>query len=104
MAKPKKTLEPAELDMSVAEAGLIGERLRAYRKAIGMSQVDFAGRAGVTPQAYNNWEKGRQRPELDSGIALALAHKIPLDWIYLGRASELKTGISDKIDRRLMIG
>jgi transcriptional regulator with XRE-family HTH domain len=102
MPKSKKTIEPVAVDLSATTPKLIGERLRAYREAIGLSQAEFARMAGVSPQALNNWERGRQRPDLDSGIALCLAHNMPMDWTYFGKAAEIKDGISRKIDRRLI--
>ena len=68
----------------------IGARLRLTREALGLTQVEFARRADVTNNAYNQYEKGKQRPSLDAAIALREAYSLTLDWIYLGDNSGLK--------------
>ena len=77
-ARPRVPIEDATSVKAVAE------RLRVTRDGLGMTQALFAGLASISPQAYNNYERGRQRPELDKAIALVRAHKLTLDWIYLG--------------------
>jgi len=37
--------------------------VRAIRRALGMSQRQFAERFGFTLDAVQNWEQGRRRPE-----------------------------------------
>lgn len=67
----------------------VAERLRLTRLALDLSQAAFCHVAGISPQAYNNYERARQRPELEKAIALCRAHKLTLDWIYLGDPSGL---------------
>lgn len=77
----------------------IGERLRLLRLALDMSvAAQFAAYIGIEPQTYNNWERGRQRPQLD--MALLICRRVPgltLDWIYLGEAAGLPMGLNDKL-------
>jgi transcriptional regulator with XRE-family HTH domain len=68
----------------------IGRRLRLTREAMGLSQSEFAQRAGLSKNSYNQYEKGKQRPSLESAISLAETYRITLDWIYLGDNSGLK--------------
>ena len=70
----------------------IGERLRlvrlAYRaihgKSKAMSQVAMCRLTGIGPQAWNNFESGRNRISIDSAIAIARHTGAPLDYLYLG--------------------
>ncbi len=62
----------------------IGERLRICREAIGKSQVDNARAANITPSAYNQFEKGRIRPALDTALSLCEVYGLSLDYIYRG--------------------
>lgn len=68
----------------------IGRRLRLTRQALGLSQTEFAARAGIAKNALSQYESGKQRPSIDNAIALAETHRITLDWIYLGDNSNLR--------------
>ena len=66
----------------------VGERLRQAREALGMSQADVCRRAGVTANAYNQWEKGRRLINLFDAMKLADALNFTLDWLYRGEHEE----------------
>ncbi len=67
-----------------------GQRLLATRLALGYeSQLEFAHAAGVSPQAWNNYERGRSRPALEIALALCAQFQLTLDWIYRGDAGGL---------------
>lgn len=53
--------------------------------------------AGIAPNTYNQWEKGKQPPALDQAIRLCDVHGLTLDWIYLGDASGLPLRITSRI-------
>ena len=46
-----------------------GDDVRALRKFVGLSQVDFAEALGISVYTLRNWEQNRRMPE---GPALAL--------------------------------
>lgn len=48
------------------------ERARAYRRAQGMTQAEFAERFGLPLQTYRQWENGRRRPDRASEILLCV--------------------------------
>lgn len=75
----------------------IGERLRLTREALGRNQIEFAKLAKISASAYNQYEKGRIRPSVDAAIAMVDAHKITLDWIFLGDNSGLRANLKDAI-------
>ena len=81
------------------ERGLtaIGERLRLTREALGLSQIAFARAAKISASSYNQYEKGGTRPSIDQAIRLCDAHRITLDWIYMGDNSGLKTQLHEAI-------
>lgn len=62
----------------------IAERLRWTREALGVNQAEIARRAKLSPQQWNNYEKGRQRIALDEALKLCTATGVTLDWIYRG--------------------
>jgi transcriptional regulator with XRE-family HTH domain len=68
----------------------IAERLRMTREALGIKkQKEFAERADISPNTYNQWEKGRVYPDLQYVIRLRDEYGLTLDWIYLGDPSGL---------------
>ena len=66
----------------------VGERLRRSREALGLNQADVCRRAGVTANAYNQWEKGRRLINLFDAMKLADVLNITLDWLYRGSDEE----------------
>lgn len=78
----------------------IGRRLEITREALEIkTQREFAQRAGIEPNAYNQWKQGRGRPDLDQAIRLADTYDISLDWIYFGDQRRLAFEIIDAVRR-----
>ncbi len=48
----------------------IGDKIRTYRQAAGMTQCELAEKLHVTPQAVSNWERDERLPGLDMVLAL----------------------------------
>jgi transcriptional regulator with XRE-family HTH domain len=78
-----------EKPLSGTDNAAIGRRLIATRNAKGMNQRTFALFCGITPQALNNFERGRQRPSLESAGKISSAIGAGLDWVYYGDRSAL---------------
>lgn len=72
-------------------------RLALTRRALGMSQKDFAHRAGLKTPAYNQYETATNRPAIEAAAALCRAHRLTLDWIYLGDRGGLRIQLADDI-------
>ena len=51
----------------------IGSRIRKYREAHGLSQMELAQLIGVSNSRVSNWEKGLNRPDADIIAALCRA-------------------------------
>ena len=66
----------------------VGGRLRRSREALGLTQAEICRSAGVTANAYNQWERGRRLVNLLDAMKLADALNITLDWLYRGRREE----------------
>ena len=101
MATLRQKLRGQRVADGEASRKQVAERLKIARDALGMTQVKFADLAGVSPQAYNNWERGRQRPDLDQAIALCRAHGVTLDWIYRGTLAGLRYEVHDAAAKAL---
>lgn len=79
----------------------VGERLGAAREALDWSQKDFAEAVDLTPQAWNNWEKGRQLIPPESAVKFCERFGLTLDFIYAGKLDALPTSLSKDISSRL---
>lgn len=62
----------------------VAERLKLTREALGMHQNDFAEGAGIEPNTYNQYERGKRLLAIGAGVALCLRYQLTLDWLYLG--------------------
>lgn len=81
-------MEMKELD-ALLTPDAIGERLALLREVEGLSQAAFAERAGISYQAWNNWERGRARIGIDAAARLCAVYNVTLDYIYFGDPSAL---------------
>lgn len=61
----------------------LGERLKAQRKAKGLSQEKVAEMVGVSRQAVTKWEADQSTPSSDNLIALSELFQIPLDKLVM---------------------
>lgn len=67
----------------------IGMRLRALRLALSpglglAQQSDFARWLGLTPQSWNNIERGFARPSIDIARKIRAKTGVTHDWIFEG--------------------
>ena len=76
----------------------IAKRLRATREALGMKQAEFAERADIPNNTYNQYEQAKGRPSLDFAFKLRDTYGLTLDWIYDGDPS----GLPHRIAKNLM--
>ena len=71
----------------------IAIRLQALRAAWGYTghgrQRAFAELMGITPQAWNNYERAGQRIGLDQALLVVRKTGVTLDWIYRGEPAGL---------------
>lgn len=75
----------------------IALRLERTREALNLSQSEFAEKAGIARNTYNQWEKGKGRPQLDGAIALCNTYQLTLDWIYFGETNGLPYQVASKL-------
>ena len=62
---------------------LISARIRARRKALGLTQKALGGRVGVSRLAVNAWEGEHSRP-WEHLVELAAALDVSTDWLLTG--------------------
>lgn len=54
-----------------------GADIRALRKFVGLSQVQFASALGISVHTLRNWEQGRRKPEGPAVALLRIAARHP---------------------------
>lgn len=75
----------------------VGYRLTLTRDALGYDQGAFAARAGLKANTYNQYETGKNLPNMDAAQALCDSYKLRLDWIFRGDTSDLRHETADAI-------
>lgn len=66
----------------------IGERIRFYRKAKNMSQLELYKKTDIPNSAISNYENGNQKPELMTVAKLATALEVSIDDLFFGDINE----------------
>ena len=75
----------------------IGKRLKMFRKALDIRQVDLARELGWSQQKWGQWENVVRNPNISDMIELAERYGITLDYIYRGDMSRLPEWMEKKI-------
>ena len=63
----------------------VARRLALTREILGLTEKEFAQRAGVILSRYHLWETGRSPISLSSAITICDTHGLTLDWLYRGK-------------------
>lgn len=69
------------------------ERIKELRNSLGINQVEFGKKLGVTKQCISNWENGNIQPSIDMLIKICNEFSISSDYL-LGLSSELTVDVS----------
>jgi len=78
----------------------ISRRLELIRRALGISQAAMASRVSpsVTPQKWNNYERGRDRIPVETAIRVCVISGANLDYIYRGLMGGLPASLISQIE------
>lgn len=63
---------------------MLPQRLRALRKAKGLTQQQIAEKLAIGAKAYGHYESGRSQPNMETLIAMADLLEVTTDYL-LGR-------------------
>lgn len=75
----------------------VGRRLELTRQALGFDQQTFAREAGLKASTYNQYETGKNMPQIVAAHALCDRYRLSLDWIYRGEMDGLSQRIHSAI-------
>jgi len=96
MAKrPPASIHPALVSARSAEA--IGRRLAYVRKALGLTQAEFAKAIGSSQGALGQYEVGMRRPAIEIGLRIRDRFGTSLDFLYAGDISALQFDMAEKL-------
>lgn len=97
-ATPSKGRSPSDAAVLSGEQSpaAVAERIDLVRRALNMTQVDFASGIGLGKSAYGNWMAGKI-PNIRTALLLCDAYDLTLDWIYRGDPSNLRYNLAEAI-------
>ena len=77
---------------------MFDERIKELRLSIGINQVEFGRKLGVTKQSVSNWENNNIIPSIDMLIKICNTFSVSSDYLLgLNNKRNLDvTGLSDK--------
>lgn len=79
---------------------LVGERLRAFREAMGLSQAELAAAVNKAANTVAMWETGQRLLDPLAASTLADRYGASLDWFYRGDLSGVRKSLADRIAGR----
>ncbi|MGX7205518.1 helix-turn-helix domain-containing protein [Enterococcus pingfangensis] len=68
----------------------IGERLKARRTELNLTQESVAEALGITRQTISNWENGRSYPDIERMVRLSDIYSLSLDELLKGDQKMVK--------------
>jgi len=77
----------------------IATRLRHTREALGLNQTEFAMRASLSQNRYNQYESGARPLTIDAARKICDEYGVTLDWLYRGDRSRLPHHLAIEIAR-----
>lgn len=63
---------------------MLGQRIAALRRHLGMSQAELAQRIGVSPSAVGMYEQDRREPSLAAMVIIGKALGVSVDYLLTG--------------------
>ena len=73
----------------------IARRLRLLRQALGKTQAVMGDLAGVSDKAWQNYEKGIRRIEIDAVTRLRANIGVTSEWVYYGNVYQMPDELLD---------
>ena len=89
--------------MPTARPTDIGARLGLLRKIRNLRQNQVCAATGIPANTYNNYERGRTRPDTDNGIALCVFFGVTMDYLYLGNMAGVPFDTAKEIESLINI-
>lgn len=75
----------------------IGRRLKLLRDALGHTQATMGTLAGVTNKAWQNYEKGYRKIEINAVARLRGSLGVTSEWVYFGNIANMPADLLEKL-------
>jgi transcriptional regulator with XRE-family HTH domain len=76
---------------------MVGNRLQLTRIALGKSQAELARVLLISPQRWNNYERGARPIDIEFAIRLCERFSLTLDWLYRGQMGGLPFELAQRL-------
>ncbi|MEC0091512.1 helix-turn-helix domain-containing protein [Paenibacillus macquariensis] len=63
---------------------IIGQNIRKLRKAVGLTQIEFAKQINVSQGTLSDIEQGNCNPSMDTILSIHNQFEVTLDWLLKG--------------------
>ena len=73
----------------------VGEQIKKYRGALGLSQEAFAEKVYVSRQTISNWETGKNYPDINSLLRMSELFGVSVDVLLKGDVEVMKKIINE---------
>ncbi len=60
---------------------MFDERIKELRRSLGINQVEFGNKIGVSKQCVSNWENGNIQPSIDMLVRIATTFSVSTDYL-----------------------
>lgn len=78
----------------------IGDQIKKFRKARGLSQIELGERLGVTQQVITNWERNLREPTIETLLKIAGIFEITLEHLVGQKMAEIEDQTSRALQKR----
>ncbi len=78
----------------------LGDQIKKFRKARGLSQIELGERLGVTQQVITNWERNLREPTLETLLKIAGVFEITLEQLVGQKVAEVEDQTSRALQKR----
>lgn len=80
---------------------MFDERIKELRLSLGINQVEFGKRIGVSKQCVSNWENGNIQPSVDMLVHIANTFSVSTDYL-LGLNDVMTLDVSGLTNEQIM--
>jgi transcriptional regulator with XRE-family HTH domain len=78
----------------------IGDHIKKFRKARGLSQIELGEKLGVTQQVITNWERNLREPNIETLLNIAGIFEITLEQLVGKKTGEVEDQTSRALQKR----
>ena len=80
---------------------MFDERIKELRQSLGINQVEFGNKIGVSKQCVSNWENGNIQPSIDMLVRIATTFSVSTDYL-LGLNDVMTIDVSGLSNEQIM--